>query len=151
MAGITFRKEKFRFAQYRISWVRYDIRQGGITIEEEKLKALSQFPKPTNVSELRSFIGLVEQLAAAKTPLRPLLSTKNSFLWTEDHDQAIKAVKLALPSLPVVVHFGPTCETIIQVDASRKNGMRYALLQRHGDSQHLQPGRRAESAEPFDG
>ncbi|XP_046438430.1 uncharacterized protein LOC124189960 [Daphnia pulex] len=142
-AGITFSKEKFRFAQPRISWVGYDIRHGGITIEEEKLKALSHFPKPTNVSELRSFMGLVEQLAgfstevaAAKSPLRPLLSTRNPFVWTEDHDRSFEAVKLALVSPPVLVHFDPMRETTIQVDASRKHGMGYAL-QRHGDSWKL--------------
>jgi hypothetical protein len=143
-AGITFSFEKFQFAQSRISWVGYDIQYGGITIEEEKLKALSHFPKPTNVSELRSFMGLVEQLAgfstevaAAKSPLRPLLSTRNPFIWTEDHDQAFVAVKLALISPPVLVHFDPMQETVIQVDASRKHGMGYALLQRHGDSWKL--------------
>jgi hypothetical protein len=37
----------------------------------------------------------------------------------------------------VLVHFDPGRETTIQVDASRKNGMGYALLQRHGDSWRL--------------
>ena len=58
-AGITFSKEKFRFARDRLSWVGYEIKYGGVTIEEAKLKALSQFPRPNNISELRSFMGLV--------------------------------------------------------------------------------------------
>jgi hypothetical protein len=89
-------------------------------------------------------MGLVEQLAgfstevaAAKAPLRPLLSTRNPYFWTAAHDQAFEAVKLALVSPPVLVHFDPGRETTIQVDASRKNGMGYALLQRHGDSWRL--------------
>ncbi|XP_045027084.1 uncharacterized protein LOC123470614 [Daphnia magna] len=113
-AGITFSKEKFRFARDRLLWVGYEIKHGGITIEEAKLKALSQFSRQTNISELRSFMGLVEQLAgfstevaAAKEPLRPLLSTRNSYVWTPDHDRAFAAVKLALTSPPVVVHFEP--------------------------------------------
>lgn len=48
-AGITFSKEKFWFAKSRLSWVGYDIQHGGIIIEEGKLKALSQFPRPTNI------------------------------------------------------------------------------------------------------
>ena len=114
VAGITFSREKFRFAKTRISWVGYDIQHGGITIEENKLRALSQFPRPTNISELRSFMGLVEQLAgfstevaAAKAPLRPLLSTRNPYVWNADHDQAFEAVKAALTSPPVIVHFDP--------------------------------------------
>jgi hypothetical protein len=57
-------------------------------------------------------MGLVEQLAgfssevaAAKGPLRPLLSTRNPYVWTTDHEQAFDAVKLALISPPVVVQF----------------------------------------------
>jgi hypothetical protein len=143
-AGITSSKEKFKFSRSRLSWVGYDIQHGGISIEKEKLNALSQFPRPTNISELRSFMGLVEQLAgfstevaAAKGPLRPLLSTRNPFIWTPDHEKAFDNVKLALVSPPVLVHFEPDRETTLQVDASRKNGMGYALLQRHGDTWKL--------------
>ena len=35
-AGITFSREKFKFAQSRLSWVGYDIQHGGIYIEKEK-------------------------------------------------------------------------------------------------------------------
>ena len=138
-AGITFSKEKFKFARSRLSWVGYDIQHGGISIEKEKLNALSQFPCPTNISELRSFMGLVEQLAGFSTKVaaakawRPLLSTRNPFIWTPDHEQAFGNVKLALVSPPVLVHFEPDRETTLQVNAFWKNGMGYALLQRHGD------------------
>jgi len=93
-----------------------------------------------NITELRSFLGLVEQFAGfstdideAKGPLRPLLSTKNVYTWTLDHGAAFTAVKLALTQPPVLAHFDPSLETELQVDASLKNRMGYALLQRHGD------------------
>ena len=83
-------------------------------------------------------MGLVEQLAGfsveaamAKSPLRPLLSSKNLYEWTTDHENAFSAVKAALSTPPVLAHFNPELETALQVDASRKNGMGYALLQRH--------------------
>lgn len=114
------------------------------TIEDGKLRALSQFPRPTNISELRSLMGLVEQfagflteVATTKAPLRPLLSTSNPYTCNADHDWAFEAVILALVSPPVLVHFYPGCETTIKVDPSRKNGMGYAPLQRHGDSWRL--------------
>ena len=67
----------------------------------------------------------------------PVLSTRNPFIWTPDHEQAFENVKLALVSPPVLVHFEPDRETTLQVDASRKNGMGYALLQRHGGTWKL--------------
>jgi hypothetical protein len=46
-AGTIFSKDKFRLAHDRLSWVGYEIKHGGVTIEEAKLKAQSQFPRPT--------------------------------------------------------------------------------------------------------
>ena len=108
------------------------------------MRAISDFLRPTNITELRSFMGLVEQLAgfstevaAAKGPLRPLLSARNAFIWTEDHDSAFAAVKAALTAPPILAHFDPDLETSLQVDASRKQGMGYALLQRQGSTWKL--------------
>ncbi|XP_064085372.1 uncharacterized protein LOC135200694 [Macrobrachium nipponense] len=64
------------------------------------------------------------------------MSLKRSFLWTPDHDQALKRVKQALSSLPVLPYFDPTLLTILQTDASCLYGIGYILLQDHG-SGHL--------------
>jgi hypothetical protein len=78
-------------------------------------------------------MGLVEQLAgfsadvaAAKGPLRPLLSSLNPYIWTADHEKVFEAVKAALLAPPILAHFDLSRETSLQVDASRKNGMGYA-------------------------
>jgi hypothetical protein len=143
-AGITFSRKKFCFAQQQIQWVGYQIQPGGVTVDPGKLRAISDFPRPTNITELRSFMGLVEQLAgfstsvaAAKAPLRPLLSVRTPFEWTADHDTAFSAVKQALLAPPVLAQFDPSLETSLQVDASRKHGMGYALLQLHGSTWKL--------------
>lgn len=75
-------------------------------------------------------MALVEQLAgfstdvaAAKAPLRPLLSTRTHFVWTTYHDSAFSAVKKALVAPPILEHFDPALKTSLQADASHKNGM----------------------------
>jgi len=139
-AGITLDLEKFKFGQRKIEWVGYVIQHGGYTVEPGKLKAIADFPIPRDLTDLRSFNGLVEQLAgfsreiaALRDPLQPLMSPKNSFEWTPHHTEAFNAVKRALVSAPVLAPFDVTCETMLQVDASVRNGMGYVLLQRHGD------------------
>lgn len=99
-------------------WAGYEIHEGGFAVDPDKLRAIRDFPQPKNISELRSFFGLVEQfsgfskdVADAKGPLRPLLSTKNVFFWTSDHDTAFAAVKLALTQPPVLAHFDPVLDT----------------------------------------
>ena len=106
-AGITLNLSKFRFAQAKISWVGYEVQHGGCTADPEKLCAISRFPRPGNITELRSFMGLVEQLAGfssavatAKGPLRPLLSSRNPYIWTTDHEKAFSTSKRLFSSLP---------------------------------------------------
>lgn len=87
----------------------FQIQQGGVAVDPDKVRAISDFPRPTNITELRSFMGLVEQLAgfstevaAAKGRLRPLLFARNAFIWTEDHDSVFDAVKAALTAPPIL-------------------------------------------------
>jgi hypothetical protein len=139
-ACITLNENKFHFAKRSVELVGFQIQSGGFAVAPDKLKAIPYFPQPANITELRSFMRLVEQfagfstdLAAAKGPLRPLLSSQNSYVWTPDHESAFAAVKAALTVPPILAHFNLELETTLQVDASRKNGMGYALLQRHND------------------
>ena len=139
-AGITLDLEKFKFGRRKVEWVGYVIQRGGYTVEPGKLKAIADFPIPRDLTDLRSFNGLVEQLAgfsreiaALRDPLRPLMSSKNPFEWTQHHTDAFNAVKRALVSAPVLAPFDVTRETMLQVDASVRNGMGYVLLQKHGE------------------
>ena len=62
-ARITFRPGKFLFALPQLMWAGYQIRQGGFAVDPKKLRAIRDFPRPKNITELRSFLGLVEQFA----------------------------------------------------------------------------------------
>ena len=61
--------------------------------EPSKVEAIGRFPKPTSITEMRSFFGLVNQLAdfcpeiaTTATPLRSLLRHGTPFIWNADHD-----------------------------------------------------------------
>lgn len=107
--GITLNRAKTRLAAPQVKFAGYLVGRDGVSADPAKLRALKEFPRPTNVTDLRSFLGLVEQLAgfsrstaAAMGPLRPLLSPKNEFLWNSDHDDAFAATKEALVLPPVL-------------------------------------------------
>ena len=102
------------------------------------MAAISEFPVPQKISNLRSLFGLVNQLSQFSTeiskaaePLRGLLSTKNAFLWTPDHQAAFEATKTALSKPEVLVNFEVGLPTRLQTDALRKNGLGYVLSQQH--------------------
>jgi hypothetical protein len=78
---------KFAFARERVAWAGYVIGPHGISPDPAKLEASTKFLAPTNITEMRRFMGMVEQMAefspqisAAATPLRPLLSPSNPII-----------------------------------------------------------------------
>ncbi|ROT75492.1 hypothetical protein C7M84_005962 [Penaeus vannamei] len=140
--GITLNKDKFMVAATNVSFCGYNISPEGIAADPEKVAAIRDYPTPSNITDLRSFMGLVNQLAdfspeiaATAQPLRPLMSPKRSFTWTPDHDQAFGKVKAALLSPPVLAPFNPKLPVTLQTDASRLYGLGYALFQEHGHGQ----------------
>ena len=135
---------KFSFARERVEWAGYVIGPGEISPDPAKLEAITKFPAPTNITEMRRFMGMVEQMAefsphisAAATPLRPLLSPSNPFIWNADHEEAFESVKKTMVDPPSLRQFDPLLETALHTDASRKNGLGYVLLQKHPEGWHL--------------
>ena len=85
--GIILNPEKFEFLQSSVDYVGYRVRCDGVKADPKKVKAIQNFPAPTNITELRSVMGLVNQLGGflsqlskAAEPLRDLIKPKNAFL-----------------------------------------------------------------------
>ena len=141
---ITLNPNKFKFAKHQVKYVGFLVNKDGITADPSKLEAISKFPTPTNLTELRSFMGMVNQLGSftphisqAAGPLRDLLKAKNVFQWLDVHTKAFEEMKAALVSAPVLAPFDPSLPTMLQTDASRLKGLGYALLQCHDDNWKL--------------
>ena len=140
--GITLNADKFVLAAPAVKFCGFILSANGIEADPEKVRAIADFPTPANITDLRSFMGLVNQLteftpdiSAAAQPLRPLMSPRRAFVWTADHDAAFSQVKKALSRPPQLVMFDPHLPTILQTDASRLHGLGYALLQDQGGNQ----------------
>ena len=135
--GITLNPKKF-FIGKRVNFVGHTISADGVGADPEKLKAIQEFPVPTNLTDLRSFIGLTNQLAAfhphllqLMSPLRGLLSSKVQWQWLDQHQKAFEATRAALVTAPVLAHFRTDLPTALWTDASLLNGFGFALMQNH--------------------
>ena len=76
-------------------------------MDPEKVKTVQQWPTPTNVTEVRSFVGLGSYLrkfiAGFSTickPLHKLTKKGHKFVLTEECDIAFHTLKFALISSP---------------------------------------------------
>jgi hypothetical protein len=143
---ITLSKSKCQIGK-QVKFAGFVVNEQGVQPDPVKVKAISKFPSPTNVTELRSFLGLVNQLAqfvpnVAHTtePLRDLLKKSVAFQWLDEHQRAFEEVKQLLtdPSGMVLAHYDPNLPTSLLTDASRLKGIGFALVQtRHDGSTAL--------------
>ena len=91
----------------------------------EKVSALVQMKSPENISELRCFMGMANQLdkfssrlAELSQPLCVLLSTKNEWNWGPKQEQAFRAVKEELTKSTTLGLYSPAAKTKVVSDAS---------------------------------
>ena len=134
--GITISPSKLKFALPTVDFCGYSLSADGYTADNRKVRAIADFPVPQNLTDLRAFMGLANQLgsfsdetACAAHPLRDLLKPRNHWQWTEVHQQAFEAVKRTLTQTPVLAYFDPSCPTALHTDAARLHGLGYCLLQ----------------------
>ena len=144
-SGATLNVNKCAFRQTRIKFLGHIIDKNGVSADPDKTAAITRMPPPTNVTELRRFLGMVNQLSKFSFhlseltyPLRQLLSVKNVWTWNPMLDKAFSAVKDALTKPTVLVTYSTAAETKVSADASC-HSLGAVLLQRQQSSAPWKP------------
>ena len=141
--GVTINLKKCEFEKTDMDFVGHHITKDGIRPLTAKMEAITEFPQPNNIKQLRRFMGMANQmakfnpnLAEASAPLRDLLSTKRHWLWTAEHTQAFEAVKKVINSPETLKLYDVQRPTKLRVDGSKLNGISAILYQQHGETWH---------------
>ena len=126
--------DKCQFFQSTVTFAGFKLSSDGYQVDESITTGISQYPTPNTRTDLQSF-GLVNQLSLSTdtiatflAPLRPLLSTKNNFIWSANHDKAFTRAKMSLTKPPVLSFFNVNNPTRLSIDASRQ-GIGFILKQ----------------------
>ena len=124
-AGLKLKPEKCRFFQRSVSFLGHIISHEGIGTDPEKTRAIMEWPTPTNVEEVRSFVGLasyyrryVRDFAKIAAPLHALMKKNQRFCWTELAQKSFEELKVALTSPPILAMPSDTGEFVLDTDAS---------------------------------
>uniref|UniRef100_A0A8C1TD20 Gypsy retrotransposon integrase-like protein 1 n=1 Tax=Cyprinus carpio TaxID=7962 RepID=A0A8C1TD20_CYPCA len=124
-ASLTLNLSKCVFGKASVTYLGKEVGEGQVKPVEAKVAAIVDFPVPTSRRELRRFLGMAgyyrsfcKNFSTVVTPLTSLLSPANSFIWTEDCQNAFEEVKAMLYSAPILA--APNFERCfkLEVDAS---------------------------------
>ena len=124
-AGVRLKRSKCEFLLESVEYLGHRISTHGLQPTDSKVKALKEAPAPTNVSQLKSFLGLlnyygrfVPNLSTVLAPLHRLLEKRTSWTWGTEQQQAFDRVKALLTSDTVLAHYDPTRPLLLACDAS---------------------------------
>jgi hypothetical protein len=136
--GIILNPEKFVFGADTVEFAGFEITHDSVRPCKKFLNAILNFPKPTNITDIRSWFGLINQVSYAFSstermlPFRELLKPGSTFHWTPELNTSFEESKSVIVSeiergIRIFDKSKPTC---LATDWS-KNGIGFWLFQKH--------------------
>lgn len=123
--GLRANKNKCQFFKDSIEYCGHKIDRHGLHKTEDKIEAILNAPQPENVSQCRSYLGLINyyhrflpNLSTVLHPLNALLQKDTKWRWTEECSQAFTASKRLVTSEEVLTHYDPCLPLRLACDAS---------------------------------
>lgn len=138
-ANLQFKPQKCFLGFEEVLYLGHVITKNGIKPDPAKLEAVSKYPRPSRLSEVKSFLGFasyfrrfIPQFASRATPLTLLLRKNNPWRWTINEERAFNDIKESLLRAPILAHFNMEFPSFLHTDASG-TGLGAVLLQEHPD------------------
>lgn len=101
--------EKCMFCTQRVSFLGYVVTPEGIEVDSSKIDAIREWPTPTTVTQIRSFLGLagfyrrfVRDFSPIAAPLHELTTKDTPFIWGDAQEVAFCTLKDKLTHAPVL-------------------------------------------------
>ncbi|XP_038221597.1 uncharacterized protein K02A2.6-like [Zerene cesonia] len=146
---VMLRQDKCIYGTTKVQFLGHELSDQGIRPLDKYLLAIKDFRTPINISELQSFLGLINyigkwipNMATLTEPLKQLLrkkSARNADIkdsWGESQQTAFCALKAALCDIPNLGYYNVNDKTMVFADASPV-GLGAILVQANGSGPRI--------------
>lgn len=134
--NVGVNRAKTTFAEPTEKFAGYIVSEEGFRPSPDFKRAIREFPQPRNVTELRSFYGLCQQvgnfsskIATTLAPLSPFLKKNLELNWGTQQESAFQIARKELAQENELAFYNPNRITSLHVDASRLQGLGFILKQ----------------------
>jgi hypothetical protein len=124
---LEVKKSKCTFAQQEITYLGHLISPAGVSADKKKITPIVQWKQPSNVNELRRFLGMtwyyskfIKGYGIISRTLTDLLKKGVPYVWNSDREATFQALKQALITTPVLALPDFTQTFVIEMDASSR-------------------------------
>jgi Reverse transcriptase (RNA-dependent DNA polymerase)/RNase H-like domain found in reverse transcriptase len=123
--NLFLKPEKCRFHQQEVEYLGVIIGQGEVKMDPVKVEGIANWPTPTTVREVQSFLGFcnfyrafIPRFSHIARPLNDLTKKSKQWSWNEDEEQAFQALKTICTSYPVLRTPDWSKQFVLETDAS---------------------------------
>lgn len=124
-AGLKLKPNKCKLFQKQVLYLGHIVSDAGISTDPDKIKAKALWTSPTNLTELRSSIGLISyyrrfvpKFATIASPLHKFTNENQPFIWNEECEHTFQLLKSKLMSPPILSYPTSHDPFILDTDAS---------------------------------
>ena len=123
--NVKLNKSKCQFLKREAKYLGHKISGDGIKPLQNKVDAIKKAPIPKDVTELKSFLGMVnfyrkfvKNMSSELHPLYELPRGDAQFRWKSEQQKAFNFAKDAVTNAEVLAHYDPDKDLTLTVDAS---------------------------------
>ena len=124
-ANLLVESDKCEFHKQHVKFLGYEITPGFIGMDPDKVKAVREWPAPTNVKEVRAFLGFVnfyrryvKNFGGIGIPLTDLTKKDHPFIWGTKEQAAFEDIRGRILMNPIHAMPNPKRPFEVETDAS---------------------------------
>jgi transposase InsO family protein len=144
--GLAADIAKCQFGSRSIEFLGYVLSEKGVSMAQDKVKQVLEWEEPKNVKDVQSFLGFanfyrrfIEGFSRVCKPLTDQLKEGGKFCkWDSLCAQAFGELRRRFTEAPILRHFDPTLQAIMETDAS-DYAIGAILSQRFPDDDKIHP------------